>query len=115
MALIEMFIGNYKLSDVIPMGESNAISKKRLSEKVGLDGRTVIECIHKARESGIPVCSSNNGYYMPKDINEAIAFIKRQAARVSSGRASLKPVIDYVKRSNAREVWEQLEEIAENI
>ena len=52
------------ITDFIPYGKENAVSREYLANMTGLDDRTVRELIEKARKD-VPIISLKKGYYLP--------------------------------------------------
>ena len=63
------------IKNYIPLGKDNAISCRKLAEKMGCSERDVQAAVLQARAEGYPICSTpNNGYFMPMSVDEALAY-----------------------------------------
>ena len=82
------------------MGIEYAISNKELAIRARTDERTARQLVHKARKSGAVICSTceteNGGYYIPRDVKEAIPYYKQQLSRINSATEALQSVINYI-------------------
>ena len=86
--------------DYIPDGINNAISLNDLAVILQADTRTVRQMVHNARKNGAVICSTcdndNGGYYIPRDVAEAVPYYKQQLSRINSATAALQSVIDFI-------------------
>lgn len=62
---------------LIGTGEDNAISLTNLSIASGKEPREVKYLVQKARLDGVLICSTENGYFYPHDIEDIERFYKR--------------------------------------
>jgi len=71
---------------LIPVGRSNAISRKMLCVKAGMSDRTVRSCIEEARRYGhiILNCQDGCGYYVSEDLDEIARYYHQEYARARS-------------------------------
>ena len=90
------------LLDFIPHGEENAISATELSKLNGRSKRFNRQSVLILRKSGIPVCSTERGYYLPETEAETRAYIHSQLSRIGNGYAALKPFRALLKREAER-------------
>lgn len=58
-------------------GKGNGIHLQELEKITGLDNRALRKVIESIRRSGVCVCSDENGYYLPANVNELERYIKR--------------------------------------
>ena len=93
-----------KISEFIPTGIEHAISNKELAIRARIDERTARQLVHKARKSGAVICSTcepeNCGYYIPRDIKEALPYYRQQLSRINSATEALQSVITYIGGEN---------------
>ncbi len=89
------------ISDFIPVGRSNAILMKTLSERKGIKPRECRRWVQREREQGAPICSDweHDGYYLPLNVSEALIYLRQQNARIKSARAALRGVKKYIKEN----------------
>lgn len=66
-----------KLLELIPEGLDNAIPLEHLSLCLHLSGREIKQMITSARIDGLIIGSNSNGYYIPENETELIAFYNR--------------------------------------
>lgn len=89
-----------KITDFIPVGIDFAISNKELAARIRTDERTVRQLVHIARKNGAVICSTceaeNSGYYIPRDVSEALPYYRRQLSRINSATEALQSVINYI-------------------
>ena len=69
--------------EILRNGEEEAISNAELSNRLGVDGRTIRKYVHDERRAGYPILSGVNGYYLPSENPEIakhqwLAFQKEQ-------------------------------------
>lgn len=62
---------------LISTGEDNAISLTRLSNVSGREPREVKHLVQQARLDGVLICSTENGYFYPENIEDVASFYKR--------------------------------------
>lgn len=75
--------------EILRNGEEEAISNAELSNRLGVDGRTIRKYVHDERRAGLPILSGVRGYYLPdKDPeiakHQLIAFQRQQRGHVLS-------------------------------
>lgn len=69
---------SYKpLLKLIGTGEDNSISLTNLSIMCGREPREVKHLVQQARLDGVLICSTENGYFYPQDIEDIERFYKR--------------------------------------
>lgn len=90
------------LLDFIPHGEKNAISAAELSKLNGRSTRFNRQSVLILRKSGVPVCSTERGYYLPENDSETRAYIHSQLSRIGNGYAALRPFRALLKREAER-------------
>lgn len=96
-----------KISDYIPYGIENAIPNENLAIVLGTSDRNARRLVYRARVNGEPICSALNGgktgYYYPRNIEEALRYMRLQKSRIKSARAALRGVKDYIRRNGGFE------------
>ena len=75
-----------KLLFYIPIGLNNAISQKKLAERLLCEPRELRAHVQNARKDGIPICSipGSTGYYLSDDPDEVMPCYRMFKARTSS-------------------------------
>ena len=61
----------------IPYGAGNAVSQKTLAQCLKCDERDVRQIIQNARIDGVPICSTQRGYFLsddPEEVSECYKF-----------------------------------------
>lgn len=90
-----------KITDFIPVGRENAISMDGLGLVSGERERNVRRLVNRARVNGEPICSAckggKTGYYYPRNVNEALEYVRLQNARIKSAHAALRSVKNYIR------------------
>ena len=74
------------------VGEANAIHCRELQNMFCLDGRTVRRKINQLRQEGVPICSSQHGYYYADtqaEIHETIHRLNAMVMKISDARSGL--------------------------
>lgn len=88
------------ITDFIPYGRANAVTRKYLCMITGLDDRTMRNEIAKERRY-TPILNSQDGkgYYQPTldDAEEVRDFIRQETARAKSIFYALKGAKDWIK------------------
>ncbi len=86
--------------EFIPTGINNAVSMADLAVITRTDLRTVRRLVHNARKNGAVICSTcdndSGGYYIPRDVAEAVPYYKQQLSRINSATEALQSVIDFI-------------------
>ena len=54
------------------------------------------------RKHGIPICSTDKGYFLPETETETRAYIHSQLSRLASGYAALRPFRALIKLEQER-------------
>lgn len=93
--------GDYtdKLSEIIPEGEDNAVTRTYLTIKLGLSDREVRKAIEAARADGLLICNAQDGrgYFQTKDVAFLKAQYRQDTARAMAILKRRKPLRDYLK------------------
>ena len=91
-------------------GERNAISSEKLTVMAGYrNDRTLRKAIERARFDGIPILSSDKGYFLPDadkacGTQEARRFVREMDARQASNRRSVHAAKLYIKGAGLTEI-----------
>lgn len=59
---------------VLPVGKENAIHQADLGKKLGVSPAAAKRMVRKARQAGMEILSGSEGYWLPQDNTERIAF-----------------------------------------
>lgn len=99
-------MGNVDVKDYIPIGSSNAVGRKYLSQVTGLDDRQLRREIHLARRD-IPILnlSDGRGYYIPdmntlEDRQKLLTYYRQETRRLKSIGWALKAVRQTLRNCN---------------
>lgn len=65
-------------------GKENAVTSAELAELTGLDLRTVRGLIEDARNTGVLIAASNDGYFIPATEQEAAMWLKMAGNKARS-------------------------------
>lgn len=63
-------------------GEKRAISSRDLAKAFGISGRAVREIVNRLRVEGVPICSSEYGYFYAADEHELGRTIRQLTSRI---------------------------------
>jgi hypothetical protein len=55
--------------------------------------------VERARRSGILICSSDKGYFMPETLEEVKEYTQRTKARIRTGGQCLAPFLRRIKEA----------------
>lgn len=88
-----------KLAQLIPFGKENAISRRQLSESLGMHDRRVRKSIEKARSDGLMIVNlgDGSGYYQTDDLDEIAKQYRKDTARAMSVLSRRKPMRHLLK------------------
>lgn len=74
--------GQWKIADLLPCGQANAVPLRSLVSATGLNGRKVRLMIARERMEGVPIVSDNaNGYFIAENQTEREAFCRSMRHR----------------------------------
>lgn len=85
------------IKDFIPYGAKYAISQETLAQILDTDKRQVRLYIEQARRQGVPICSGNEGYFLPLTPAEALPYIIAQKRRILTSITVLQAVENHLK------------------
>lgn len=90
---------NFNISDYIPKGKANAISKERLIQITGLSERKVRQEVANARRKTCIINDQDgSGYYKPDNKEEVKRYIKQEENRAKSIFANLSGARNYLNQ-----------------
>lgn len=69
--------------------EVEAVKSREIGEIFNLSNREVRNLVSKLRQDGVPICSSNNGYWYSEDEADITRTIKRLADQVLNMRLAI--------------------------
>ena len=72
------------LLSVIRIGEENAIKQSEITALTGFSGRVTRLLCESLRRSGVVICASDRGRFLPANVGELTAYIKRTDAHIRS-------------------------------
>lgn len=84
--------------DLLPVGEENAVSRRELTQRIGVSDRRLRQQIAQERKAGALILSSesHSGYYRPANAQELRRFVASMTSRgagvfaaVAAARAAL--------------------------
>lgn len=80
-------------------GKQNARTRQELCILTGMGDRDVRQKIEELRESGVFVCTDEdgNGYYISEDTRDLLRQYKKNMARIRAISKRTKPIRDYLK------------------
>lgn len=98
--------------DYLNRGVQNAITRDRLALLLGCDARVVTQALERERQSGFPVCASNNpsnpGYYIAADARELEAYLRSLRRRLKSIATTCRSLQATLDRMEGQEtLWEE--------
>lgn len=80
-----------RLSYYLGVGPENAITTRKLAERLFTNERAITLSVYAARRAGVPVCSGQSGFYLPRSEQDVIACVTGMTGRareiVDSARA----------------------------
>lgn len=76
---------------VLPVGKENAIHQTDLAQKLGITPAAAKRMVRKARQAGLEILSGSEGYWLPQDNTERIAFKRLMQKQAISRFISSKP------------------------
>lgn len=87
------------LTETIPTGERDAVPMGYLAALHHLSDRKMRQQVEQARKSGILICSSDSGYFMPETMEDVKEYAKRTKARIRTGGQCLAPFLRKIKEA----------------
>lgn len=86
------------LADYIGVGVENARTLNEMIVCSGESDRTTRFMIEGLRRAGIIICSDENGYFKPANIDELRRYVRKEHARARSIFMTTKPASDLLKK-----------------
>ena len=81
------------LSSYLGIGPAKAIAAKKLAQRLFTNERAVTIAVYDARRAGIPICSGQDGFFLPRDERDVLicytGLQKRSTEIVDSANAML--------------------------
>ena len=74
------------LTELLGVGPSKAVKTKALAQRLFTDPRAVTVAVYEARRSGIPICSGQDGFFLPNcesDVIECWNGLRGRAAEIN--------------------------------
>lgn len=90
------------IADYIPYGAKYAVSQETLAQILDTDKRQVRLYIEQARRQGVPICSGNEGYFLPLTPAEALPYIIAQKRRILTAVTVVQAVENYLRQQAER-------------
>ena len=89
------------LASTIPHGRENAISRRELSDRLGMSDREARRAISAARAGGLLIINSSDGagYYQTEELSEIRRQYRQEKARLKAIYAATKPMRDLLKNA----------------
>lgn len=72
------------LLSVLRAGEENAVKQSEITALTGFSGRVTRQLCENLRRSGVVICASDRGRFLPANIAELKAYVKRTDAHIRS-------------------------------
>ena len=83
--------------DTYPMGGEHEVPLRKIADSISKSYATAQHALKEIREAGYPVCSSNRGVYLARNVAEMEEYVRMTSARVqelcntlAAARAALK-------------------------
>tara|TARA_Y100001963_G_scaffold72041_1_gene100141 strand:- start:6389 stop:6667 length:279 start_codon:yes stop_codon:yes gene_type:complete len=74
----------------------NPIFSAEIERRLGINGVTVRDAVHKARTvDNIPICAGSKGYFMPRDKAEALRTIASLKSRAKQNHEAASGIESY--------------------
>ena len=76
---------NGGLAGLLGIGAENAIPTERLAQRLFTDRRAVTIAVYDLRRAGVPVCSSGEGYFLPRceaEVTACFSGLKKRAREI---------------------------------
>lgn len=74
------------LTELLGVGPGKAITTKRLAQRLFTTERAVTLAVYDARRSGIPICSGQEGFFLPQneeDVIECFSGLRNRAEEIN--------------------------------
>ncbi len=84
--------------DFLERGEASAVTQEYLRDALGYsDTRSVRKEIEVERMHGYFIMSNESGYYLPANIEEMKAFVRRYEGKLRTGEKCVQPTRDFLE------------------
>ncbi len=74
------------LTELLGVGPAKAVSTRALAQRLFTSGRAVTLAVYDARRAGIPICSGQDGFFLPcceSDVIECFSSLRNRAAEIN--------------------------------
>ena len=101
------------LSNLISIGEDNAVKMSALMEQTGLSRRELYKLFEQERKKGAVICATNKGYFLPATTDELQGYIRRVQARVRTESIALHSARALLRKMQLDDEFAPLERLDE--
>tara|TARA_Y100000310_G_scaffold124006_1_gene122752 strand:+ start:646 stop:960 length:315 start_codon:yes stop_codon:yes gene_type:complete len=85
--------------------KDNPIFSKELERLFGVSDVKIRDVVHKARTiDNIPICAGNTGYFMPRDMAEALRTIKSLRSRAKQNNEAAEGIEKHYTKNDQQEL-----------
>ena len=85
--------------------KDNPIFSKELERLFGVSDVKIRDVVHKARTiENIPICAGNTGYFMPRDMAEALRTIKSLRSRAKQNNEAAEGIEKHYTKNDQQEL-----------
>ena len=95
---------------VLPFGEENAIHQKELAKRLNIKPDKLKAEIRAARIRGVEICSTQAGYFLPKDDLERRRFVTMQEKQAITRFKTCKAIRDALRSSKGQITIDDMQE-----
>ncbi len=97
---------NIDITEYIPYGRKNAVSRHELQRRTGLPDRTVRALIEDARRKGAHILSSSadKGYWKSNNVGEIKEFLRESDGRIRKTAQTVEALRRYVAEQEGEDV-----------
>ena len=97
---------NIDITEYIPYGRKNAVSRHELQRRTGLPDRTVRALIEDARRKGAHILSSraDKGYWKSNNVGEIKEFLRESDGRIRKTAQTVEALRRYVAEQEGEDV-----------
>ena len=78
-----------RIEEILTVGERNAVSLRHLAKVLQVTEREVRRMVLRARCEGVPILSSNQGYFLPEDESEILRFVRARLKAIRTSAAAI--------------------------
>ena len=71
------------LEAYLGIGPAKAVTTKKLAQRLFKNERAVTLAVYDARRAGLPICSGQDGFFLPRDENDCIVCYAGMQGRAS--------------------------------